>query len=82
MSQVASLKLASLLTRFASRQSSNSIYRVMLKIILELAGFGWLTFAGFKISLIAGAVIAALCCFVLAWRMDSAEDEVEPEPSR
>jgi hypothetical protein len=38
-----------------------------LKVLLQLAGFGSLTYAGFTVSMLAGLIIGGLSFFVLSW---------------
>lgn len=61
------------------RQRSKRIYRSMVRLVLELTGFGLLTKAAFEVSSIAGFAIAAVSCFVLAAHLGG---EPAPEPLR
>ena len=40
---------------------------VTIRLMMHLAGFGCLTFAGFTVSITAGLVVAGISCFVLSW---------------
>lgn len=39
----------------------------LLRTVLNVAGFGFLTFAGFSWTILAGLVVAGLSCFALSW---------------
>ena len=55
-----------------------SIFRRTVSGLLELIAFALLTMAGFQINSIAGTIIAALSCFVLAWHVNSGEAPPSP----
>lgn len=38
-----------------------------IRLMMHLAGFGCLTFAGFTVSLTAGLIVAGFSFFVLSW---------------
>jgi hypothetical protein len=72
---------------FAMRMASNRSKRVarsratrqswalnVLRLLLHLAGFSCLTFAGFEFNMLAGLITAGLSCFVFS-RL------IAPEPS-
>jgi len=40
-----------------------------MRLLLQLSGFGLLTFAGWTVSMTLGLVIAGVSCFVLSWLM-------------
>lgn len=39
----------------------------LMRLVLNVAGFGFLTFAGFWWNILAGLVVAGLSCFALSW---------------
>lgn len=47
-------------------QAAASAFSSFLMVVLHLAGFGCLTYAGFTISITVGWVLAGISCFVLA----------------
>lgn len=42
-----------------------------IKLVLNVAGFGFLTYAGFSHNIIAGSIVAGLSCFALSWLHNS-----------
>jgi hypothetical protein len=48
-----------------------------IRLVMQLAGFGSLTVAGFTWNMIAGYVVAGLSCFLLSWLTTS-----DPEKSQ
>jgi len=52
-----------------SKLATNALswMQATIRIVLQLSGFGFLTYAGFQWSTIAGLVIAGMSCFVLSW---------------
>ena len=43
----------------------------IFNVLLHLAGFGCLTWAGFSWNITAGLVVAGISCFALAWLVTS-----------
>lgn len=56
----------------------DSFTRAAMRIVLDLAAFVWLTFAGFSISSTIGCVVAGLSCFVMARHFSSPEPKTDP----
>lgn len=58
---------------FASRSKENQAARAhtwfqsVIRLVMHLAGFGCLTYAGFIWHPAAGFVVAGLSCFMLSW---------------
>lgn len=43
----------------------DSLLRIALRILFDLAGFALLTIAGFTVSSLAGYIVAGISCFLL-----------------
>lgn len=56
-------------TKRERRTIPYSVWSMLLRLLLHLAGFSCLTVAGFTVSLLAGLVTAGLSCFVLSTLM-------------
>lgn len=48
---------------------------VFVRIMLHLAGFALLTFAGFQWNIIAGLIVAGISCFVLSTLMSGTNSD-------
>lgn len=51
-----------------------------IRLILQLAGFACLTYAGFVWHIVAGLVVAGISCFVLSWLTTTNEEAPKPDP--
>lgn len=58
-----------------ARNNTGPWYIATIKLMLNLAGFGLLTYAGFEWSTIAGLVIAGISCFVVSWLVTSGPEQ-------
>lgn len=75
------LAIASRLAKAADRDyQPRSIFRRTVGALLELSAFVLLTLGAFELNSVAGKVVAALSCFVLAWHINSG-DAPSPDPS-
>ncbi len=72
------MRLATLAKGRQSRRASIDTTHVtasslaFVRVMLHLAGFALLTFAGFQWNMIAGLVTAAVCCFIMSTLMSGA----------
>ncbi len=63
-------KLTSAYERNASRRGvSSNAASMVIRYVLQIAGFALLTMAGFTFSMIAGLIVAGISCFVLSTLM-------------
>lgn len=52
-----------------NRESSyrvSAFFNSLVRLVLHIAGFGLLTFAGFQWDIIAGLIIAGVSCFIFS----------------
>lgn len=68
-------RLATFLMALSTRESSPSLLRNAFKVLCELAGFGFFVWAGFQASLLIGACVAGLCCWLMSWHFGSAQTD-------
>jgi hypothetical protein len=55
----------------------------IVRLVLHLAGFGFLTYAGFSWNMTAGLIVAGISCFVLSTLMtNSSQPGNESTPAR
>lgn len=47
-----------------------TLFQVIVKGGLELAGFAWLTYAGFSVNSVTGGVVAGISCLIMSWHFD------------
>ena len=59
----------------ASNRKRGNLFGSLIKFITTLAGFGFLTMAGFTLSLMAGLIVAGVSCFLLTWVYGSDESK-------
>jgi hypothetical protein len=81
-SQYLAMKAMSKAKNRAKRTSevSNRVPELMqaiVRLVLHIAGFGSLTFAGFTWNMTAGMVIAGISCFALSWLTTGTSDHAE-----
>jgi fatty-acid desaturase len=55
-----------------------AILQTIVRLVLHLAGFSALTFAGYTWNMTAGLIVGGLSCFVLAWLLNSPSNAVGP----
>ena len=48
---------------------ARTLMQAIVRLVLHLAGFSALTWAGFSWNMTAGLIVAGLSCFVLSWLM-------------
>ncbi len=86
MSTYLTMKLTNRVSRAKARDRAQittnpvrTFVQATVSIVLHLAGFGALTFAGFTWNMTAGLIVAGMSCFVLAWLMNSSTNVTAPE---
>ena len=52
----------------------------LTRIVLHLAGFGFLTWAGFQFTMIAGTIVAGISCFVLSSLLSGGNSNAPADP--
>lgn len=52
-------------------------FQTTIRLMMQLCGFGCLTFAGFTVSITAGLIVAGIACFVLSWLSTGRPQETE-----
>jgi hypothetical protein len=66
-------KFAKVLYNLAYKIEKNKLTRTAgqttVKLIMELGGFGWLTYGGFQVNSIAGSAVAGISCLILSWHL-------------
>lgn len=67
--QFAALRIAQFVAnrRKAKEAHASAWFQTVTRLVLHLAGFGCLTYAGFIWHPVAGFVVAGLSCFLLSW---------------
>lgn len=53
------------------------LFQVMLRLLLHIAGFSCLTYAGFQWNITAGMIVAGLSCFIFSWLFASGSEARE-----
>lgn len=85
VSQFIAMKLASRARKRAiANEASNrvsALIKGIVRLVLHLAGFACLTFAGFTWNMAAGLVVAGISCFVLSW-LNTGEDQTVSDVRR
>lgn len=57
---------------------ARTLMQTIVRLVLHLAGFSALTWAGFSWNMTAGLIVGGLSCFVLSWLMgDSSANATE-----
>lgn len=69
--ELAAMKLARFATQRRERATPtnirvNTVLNAIVRVVLHVAGFAFLTYAGFQWNMIAGLTIAGLSCFALS----------------
>ena len=70
--QFLALKLASMIAKRTSTRTRKgsaiaAFFQALVKLLLNLGGFGLLTYAGFTWSIRVGSIVAGISCFIFAW---------------
>lgn len=72
---------------FAKKEKANEAtnhasawFQTVIRLVLHIAGFGCLTYAGFIWHPVAGFVAAGISCFLLSWVTTSGNSSA-PKPS-
>ena len=66
--EVVLLKLARVMSKRENKaRNARTWFQATIKLLIHVAGFACLTYAGFTFSLAAGFVVAGLSCFTLSW---------------
>lgn len=63
-------KLGKALSKRQAKQANNrarTLFQTTIRLVLHLAGLGFLTFAGFTASITVGLIVAGISCFILSW---------------
>lgn len=83
---VLAMKLANSFARSATKRERkarstnrvNAVLNATVRVVLHLAGFSALTFAGFTFSMAAGLIVGGISCFALSTLLTrNANDETE-----
>lgn len=73
--QFIAFKLQATGARSKTRLSTLPISSLIMRLVLHLGGFGWLTFAGFTWNIMAGSVVAGISCFALSALLTTKQGE-------
>lgn len=68
----------------ARKERSNrlpNILQTLTRLVLHIAGFSCLTYAGFQWNIIAGMITAGISCFIFSWLFASASEPRESPPT-
>jgi hypothetical protein len=83
LTSVIGIKIAARLASRSKRKASNrprTWMQTTVRLILHVAGFACLTYAGFMWDNIAGMCAAGISCFALSWLTTSGSSTINDNP--